>query len=262
MGMAQARNDRPNLIDGILSVLPDGECLQVCIGMHWTAVVLDVAGERRCGLASSLNGNHDHGEPDVLWAGSLETMSGLALAGLIRDERLAMASVGAAAINALLPRNQDQWETINAEEVIARHGEGKTVVLVGHFPFISRLRSQVGELIVLEQRPQPGDVHANLAGEVIPKAGVVAITGTTLINHTLTELLSLCSPEATVILLGPSAFLSPVMFEYGIDLLCGSVVTDIEAVIKTIMQGGNFRQVHLAGVKLVSMSRLEWTPKG
>lgn len=243
------------IIDAVLNTLPDGDCVQVCIGLHWTAVELEVQGELRCGLASTLSGVHEHGKPDVPQAGLLEKMSGLELAALASDEQLSLASVGVATINALLPRQPDQWETRNAEEVIVKYGARKSVALVGHFPFIPRLRSCVGELNVLEQRPRPGDIPANFAVEFIPKADVVAITGTTLINHTLTELLSLCSPDAIVILLGPSTFLSTVLFDYGIDMLCGSVVTDIEAVLTTVGQGGNFRQVHRAGVQLVSMSR-------
>jgi uncharacterized protein (DUF4213/DUF364 family) len=242
------------LLEAVLDTLLDGKCLHVCIGLHWTAVVVDVQGERRCGLASSMGGNHVHGAPDVPQAGQLETMSGLELAGLARTQQPALASVGVAAINALLPREPDTWEDINAEEVIASYGTGKSVALVGHFPFTWRLRPRVGKLNVLEFRPQPGDLHAEQAFDVIPAADVVAITGTTLINQTFDDLLALCSPQAFVILLGPSTFLSPVLSYYGVDLLCGSVVTDIEGVLKTIRQGGTFRQVHEAGVRLVSIS--------
>jgi uncharacterized protein (DUF4213/DUF364 family) len=242
------------LLEAVLETLPDGKCLHVCIGLHWTAVVVNVQGEQRCGLASSFVGNHVHGVPDVPQAGQLETMSGLELAALARTQQPALVSIGVAAINALLPREPDKWEDINAEEVIAKYGEGKSVALVGHFPFTSRLRPRVGELNVLELRPQPGDLHADQALDVIPAAEVVAITGTTLINQTFDDLLTLCSPQAFVILLGPSTFLSPVFSDYGVDLLCGSVVTDFEAVLKTIRQGGTFRQVHKAGVRLVSVT--------
>jgi uncharacterized protein (DUF4213/DUF364 family) len=244
-----------NLVESVIDKLPDGDVAHVCVGLHWTAVVIDVEGKLHCGLASTFRSVHEHGKPDVPQAGLLEKMNGLELAALAREEQLSLASVGVAAINALLPRKPDQWEHHNAEEVIAKYGASKTVALVGHFPFISRLRSRVGELNVLEQRPRPGDIPANFSEEIIPKADVVAITGTTLINHTLTELLSLCSPDAIVVLLGPSTFLSPVLFDYGIDLLCGSVVTDIEAVLATVRQGGNFRQVHRAGVQLVAISK-------
>jgi len=55
--------------------------------------------------------------------------------------------------------------------------------------------------------------------------------------------------------LGPSTPLSPVLFDYGVDLLCGSIVTDIEPVLRAVRQGANFRQVHKAGVQLICMAR-------
>ena len=244
------------MIDKLLSTLPDGKTLHVTIGLHWTAVVVEIDGVQRCGLASTLaDADKPHGQPAVPQAGQLETLGGLELAALIRSEQPILAGVGLAAINALVPPQPDAWVELNAEEVIAQHGAGKTVALVGHFPFIPRLRTRVGELIVLEQRPQPGDLPAATASAVLPGAGVVAITGTTLINHTLENLLTLCSPRAHVILLGPSVPLSPILFDEGVDLLCGSVVTDVEPVLRTVRQGGHFPQVHRAGVRLVCMER-------
>jgi hypothetical protein len=45
------------------------------------------------------------------------------------------------------------------------------------------------------------------------------------------------------------------MFEYGIDMLGGSIVTDIDPVLRTVSQGGNFRQVKAAGVRLVTVEK-------
>jgi uncharacterized protein (DUF4213/DUF364 family) len=84
---------------------------------------------------------------------------------------------------------------------------------------------------------------------------VVAITGMTLLNQTLEGLLKLCSPKAYVILLGPSTPLSPVLFNYGVDIISGSIVEKIDPVLQVISQGGNFRQVHRAGVKLVNIEK-------
>ena len=38
-------------------------------------------------------------------------------------------------------------------------------------------------------------------------------------------------------------------------MLCGSVVTAIEPVVRAVGQGANFRQVHQAGVRLVNIVR-------
>ncbi|MFO8011204.1 MAG: DUF364 domain-containing protein [Dehalococcoidia bacterium] len=43
----------------------------------------------------------------------------------------------------------------------------------------------------------------------MPRADVVAITSTSLINHTFEDLIQLCDANALVIMLGPSTPLSP-----------------------------------------------------
>ena len=243
-------------MEDLLRTLLDGSVTKVLLGLHWTTVVAETEGRQRCGLASTLSRpHHHHGVPDVPQAGQLESLSGSALAILAKSDEPALASVGVAAINSLLPQHPEAWTDLNAEEVLAKYGAGKRVVLIGHFPFVARLRNRVGELLVLEQRPQPGDLPAVAAAEILPQADVVAITGTTLINHTLDELLAFCSTKALIILLGPSTPLSPVLFDHGVDILCGSVVTAISPVLETVGQGGNFRQVRRAGVRTVTMAR-------
>jgi uncharacterized protein (DUF4213/DUF364 family) len=244
------------ILDDLLRDLPEGRVHRVLIGLHWTAVVAEIEGEQRCGLASTLRKpHHHHGGPDVPTAGQLENLSGSDLANLARADEPTLASVGMAAINALLPHRAAAWTELNAEKVLAKHGAGRKVALIGHFPFVNRLRDRVGELTVLEQRPQPGDLPAAAAAEILPQAEVVAISGTTLINHTLDELMALCSTEALIVILGPSTPLSSLLFGYGVDMLCGSVVAAIRPVLKTVEQGGNFRQVHRAGVRTVTMLR-------
>ena len=240
----------------IMDTLQYGSTRYVCIGLHWTAVVMDIDGELRCGLASTLQGDHAHGEPDVPQSGILETFSGLELAELVNSPRPTLVSVGMAAVNALLPRYPDTWVDLNAEEVIAAHGQGKSVALVGHFPFVDRLRERVGKLSVLELHPRNGDHPVSAAPDIIPNAGVVAITGMTLLNRSFEELLRLCPSSALVMLLGPSVPLSPVLFRYGVDILSGSVVTSIHPVLVAIRQGGNFRQVHRVGVRLVTVTNI------
>lgn len=244
------------LIDELLAELPNGEVLDVCIGLHWTAVVVHENGQKRCGLASTLTAHHRHSaEPEVQQAGHLHTQSAQELAKLARTGRAPLTSLGVAAINALVPPHPDLWREINAEEVIASHGAEKMVALIGSFPFVPRLRARVGELCVLELNPGIDELPADAAPDILPQADVVAITSMALINHSLEYLLQLCNSTAIVLLLGPSTPLSPRLFEHGIDLLSGSVVTDIDRVLATIKQGANFRQVHRAGVQLVTMSQ-------
>jgi uncharacterized protein (DUF4213/DUF364 family) len=244
------------LLDKLLAALPDGEVHEVCIGLHWTAVVVQIGDQVRCGLASTLTAPHRHSaEPDVPLAGQLHTRPARELAQLARSEQPIQASIGVATMNALLPPKPALWRDLNAEEVIADQGANKTVALIGSFPFIPRLRSRVGRLFVLERQPKDDELPAEAAPDLLPQADIVAITSMTLANHSLENLLALCHPQATVLLLGPSTPLSPIVFEHNVDMLSGAVVTDTDRVLTAIKQAANFRQVHRAGVRLVTISR-------
>lgn len=242
------------LIEQLVSSLVDGRVIEVRIGLHWTAVVAEVDGVRRCGLASTVVADHVHGTVDVPQAGQLEAFTGLELAAMANSGQATLTSVGIAAINALLEPQPETWVDINAEDVIIAHGQGKKVALIGHFPF-PNVRSNVGELSIIEQNPQPGEYPPEAAADILPNADVVAITGMTLINGTLENLLKLCSPDATVLVLGPSTPLTPLMYDWNIDLLSGAVVEKIEPVLHFVSQGACFRQIKKVGVRLVSVAR-------
>jgi uncharacterized protein (DUF4213/DUF364 family) len=243
-------------IDELLNTVGDGLVQDVRVGTHWTAVVVNDAGQLRCGLAATLCGAHHGGGPSVRDAGHLLDRTAGELAAMILSDRPTEAAIGMATINALLPQREEAWTDLNAETVLAHHGAGKRVAMVGHFPFVARLRERVETLWVLELHPGDGDLPAEAAPDVIPQADLLAITGTTLLNGTFEELISLRQPHALVMVLGPSTPLSPILFTYGVHWLSGSVVTDIPAVLAAVGQGANFRQVHRQGVRLVTLQNL------
>ena len=240
----------------IKPLLVDGCILDIRMGLNWTAVVVEVEGEVRCGLASTLKGDHKHtGEATIPGAGGLIGGSALAAAAMIQSQIPPRVSLGMAVINALLERQPETWTDQNVEKVLVSLGKDRPIALVGHFPFVPRLRQVIDRFEVIDRYPLTGDHPESAAPDILPKAGVVAITGMTMLNGTFDSLMSLCSPEATVLLLGPSTPHSPVMFDYGVDILAGSIVTNIEAVLRAVSQGANFRQVKAAGVRLVTVAR-------
>ena len=249
-----------SLTNDLLNTLPEGRVVEVRIGTHWTVVVVEEAGELRCGLASTLTEPLDHHRrPDVPQAGKLETYPALELAQMIHSERPCLASVATATINALLPKGSWVGAEKNAEEVIRTQGVEKEVVVIGRFPFTEGLRSTVRKLNILEQNPQGNELPEEAAPDVLPQADLVAITGMTFINGTLEGLIQLCRKDAIILILGPSTPLSPVLFDSGVDLLSGSVVTDIDNVLHAASQGANFRQLHRAGVLLVTLDKIAFT---
>lgn len=55
-------------------------------------------------------------------------------------------------------------------------------------------------------------------------------------------------------LLGPSTPLSRTLFDYGLDVLAGSVVTGKDKVLKSVSEGASFRQIKkTGGIRFVSI---------
>jgi hypothetical protein len=238
------------LSDLLASLKRDAPVRDVRTCVHWTAVV-----SKDCGLASSIHYEQNpHGHEEMRGVGTLHERTALELAQYATSDMLLEASVGLAAVNSLIEMDDERCVELNAGDWLAERGRGKRVVVVGSFPFIPRLRKEVGELLVLERHPSEGELLAEEAGEIIPQAEVVAITGTALINHTLDDLLALCQPESSVMVLGPSTPLSPVLFDYGVDVISGTKVVDTDLVLTLISEGATFRQVKGPGVRLLTMA--------
>jgi uncharacterized protein (DUF4213/DUF364 family) len=236
------------------SVRFDAPARQVLIGAYWTAVVLETD-PPRAGLASTVRpAEHPDGHP-VPDAGWLLERTGQELAGLLRSSNTLEASVGMAAFNALLHVDERTCTEFNAREVILERGASRRVAIVGHFPFVQQVRQAAAECWVLELHPRPGDLPADRAAEVLPRADVIALTGTSLINHTFDRLIGLCRPEAFVVLLGGSAPLAPLLFDRGVDALSGTRVVDVPVVLDAVGQGATFRQI--PGKRLLTMMRDE-----
>jgi hypothetical protein len=238
------------IINDLLATL-DYEALvrDVRQGPFQTAVLT-----RNCGLASTPHdpGPH-HSKSPVKEAGLLTDKSARELAHMAKSPIPHEAAIGMATINSLIEVDEERCLELNADDLLAKEGESKRVAIVGHFPFVPWLRRVVKELWVIERNPREGDCPEAEAESLIPQADVVGITGTAFTNHTIEHLLSLCKPEAYVVILGGTAPLSPVLFDYGIDAICGTVVTSPETVLRCVSQGATFRQ--LRGVRLLTMMR-------
>jgi hypothetical protein len=226
----------------------DAPVIDVSVCLRVTAVL-----SRRLGLAYSfpreLHMNDRHGKRPKK---RLFEMSARELATLALSEDLTETSVGVAAINSLLEPEERLMRDGKAHDLILERGAGKKVTLVGHFPFVDKLREGVGQLWVLEKEPREGDLPAEEASRVIPKSDIVAITGTALINRTLEDLLELARGRYTIVL-GPTTVLSPILFDAGVDAICGSVVTDPDLALRCVREGSSFR--HVDGLRPVIMER-------
>lgn len=248
--MLSRKNVKSAIVEDLLgSISEDAPVRSVMVGAHWTMVC-----SRYCGLASTLieERPHDAARVRVRDVGSLHLKSARELAEYARSDNLVEAGIGVAAINSLLRVNYGGAAEINAADVLIRHGRGRRVAVVGHFPFIPKLRDAASQLWVIEKYPAEGEHPASAAPELIPRAEVVALTGSALINHTLDGLLVLCSPGSLVVILGPSTPLSPVLFQHGATIISGAQVIDEELTLRAVAQGATFQQVR--GTRLLTLS--------
>jgi uncharacterized protein (DUF4213/DUF364 family) len=238
--MIKIKNDLINSVDA-----GDLFADEINIGAYLTSVQ-----SKYCGIASTIYDTHG---PDktIAEAGSLEALPVSELINFLKSDILLKASLGMAALNSLIDPPK-KYKEGNAFELIKSKTVGKNLGIIGHFYFVNRFCDSVKNCWVFEKSPRGDDLPAEKINEYLPQCDVVVITGQTIINNTLTEILSY-SDRAYKVMLGPSVPLSPVLFDYGIDVIAGVKVLKYEEVNRFIRQGANFRQ--LQGLELVMISK-------
>lgn len=229
------------------SIKRDAEVQEIRIGIFWTAVW-----SAQCGLALTLRPEFEH-KPAVGEAGKLRRKSALGICQLWNSSLLSERSLGIAAINSLIDVSGNHLKDLDAADYLMESGKGKNIAMVGHFPFVPALRKIASKLWVLELEPGPEDFPSSAAPEIIPQADIVAITGSAIINGTMDQLLKLASPQSLVVVMGPSAPLSPVWFDFGVDIVSSSIVLDPPRVLECLSQGGNLHQMVRSGIRKVSI---------
>ena len=164
-------------------------------------------------------------------------------------------AVGIAAMNALADtcwRRRPHPETelrlgIDAFDATEIRPGDKVVVVGAFVPFLRELKRRRQPFLVLEQdsatlKPEelPFFRPAEEAPAVVPTADVLLITGTTLINDTLEELLRLANPAARVTMVGPTVSLLPDAFlRRGADILGTVRITAPDEFLETLAEGGS-----------------------
>lgn len=241
------------IVEAILEAAADApaaDLVDLTVGSYWT-VVQTTAG---AGMASSMRSEtHLHGRTPIADAGTLDARTPLELTELLRSESPPEAGVGLAAANALLGPSARGMTEEKAVAILRERGAGKKVAMIGHFPFVDRLRDDCRRLWVFERglNRHDGDLGDEAMGRLLPAADVVAITATTLLNRTLSSVLARIRSDAFVMMLGPSTPMTPALHAFGIDVLCGTLVDDPGGVHRAVAQGAVTSQI--TGVRRMSL---------
>lgn len=164
-------------------------------------------------------------------------------------------AVGIAALNALaaqchvLRPNPGVTAEIGVDAFDAANiRDGELTVVVGAFvPFLRELKRRGQRYLVLEQDPstlkQEEMAYYRPASEmrkVVPQADVLLVTGTTLINDTLEDILSAAAPHCRKVVVGPTVGLVPDAFlRRGCSILGGTLVTEPDEFLDILAEGGS-----------------------
>jgi uncharacterized protein (DUF4213/DUF364 family) len=188
-------------------------------------------------------------------AGALE---GTPISEIIKyslDPNIVKSAIGVATLNAL---SQLILESANGKEYeMIRDRDGfnllgiqphETVSLIGAFgPYINRLKTMGNPFFIIEKNSQTLRLdemkHFKPESEMrdaLEKSNVAILTGTSLVNHTIDQILTLLRNGIRAGIIGPTASMIPdAFFKRGIHVMAGIEIQKPDTMIKILKQGGS-----------------------
>jgi len=217
---------------------------EVRIGLTYTAVKLD---NGNTGLAMTFRNEITDSciLKDLPYAGKK-------LKNIITDitsTDLIDRTVALAAINALLNNMSGEFKPGDTLEML-NPGKDDITGMVGYFgPLVPKLKNRVKELIIFERNLNraEGLYPEEKIEELMPECTKAIITSTTLLNCTFEKISKSIKKCEMAALVGASTPLVPELFKkYGIGILSGVLVTDPEAILRTVSESGGMQ--HFKGM--------------
>lgn len=229
------------LLDLLEHACSDAVASDVRIGLGYTSVQIE---DGRTGVAYTF-GKERMGSCSAFVGGRpLAGNTALDLMRHLGSENLLESSIGLAAANAIanvFPPECVEGDVLKAVELFPTD----KAVMVGLFrPLAAQLKERVAAIEIFEER---GGMSANIrppseAVSALRHCDVALITATSIINHTVDELLEAAINCREVILLGPSTPLVPEAFEGSpVSVLSGMTVHDPPGLLRVISEGGGTR---------------------
>ena len=186
-------------------------------------------------------------------AGKLAGSKAMELASMAKSWDLSESVIGMATVNALssiaIAKNNETY-VISKGNILDQIAFRKSdvVVLVGKIaPLTERIQGKVEKLFVLEKdlmRREGGILPDTACEEVLPKASIAIITGTTIVNGTMDRLIELSKGARETAVVGASASVLPdPLFEHGVTIVGGITVLDPDKLLQIVAEGGGTKQL-------------------
>jgi uncharacterized protein len=225
----------------------------VQVGILLTAVELSTS---HCGVSSTFTGTYTsdyHKGPRDFDSFSPGTIRNQRVVDLLRNQRpsAVLDSAKLAALNALSSQFIDPSaytiiEDKDPFDLLDLH-QAKKVTLVGAFQsYIKKLAESKHTLRVLElnadaltteQRRFFIPVHK--APDTIKDSDIIIITGYTLLNHTLDDLLRMIPPACQVVVVGPSSsFIPDILFRHHVNIIGSLRIFDKSKLFEVVSEAG------------------------
>ena len=225
---------------------------EVRIGMFLTAVELS---DGSAGTAATYSADHPFCRKTERDFGPLtpSKIKGTPVTNILYSEKKSglISSLRMAVMNALsstlitetsyrIYRNSDPLEFLDLNEKM-------TVTIVGAFQsYIRKISAAGSRLNVLEMNREALNeeqrkyfVPAGDYSKVIPESDIVIITGQTLVNDTIDNLLSSVADGSRVIVTGPSGSIIPdILFRNNVSIVGATRITDSRLMFDVVGEGG------------------------
>lgn len=226
---------------------------KVIFGVNMTVVVLS---DGSIGVASTVfeKKTRPHKRHRYFGDFSPSKISGQKIADLFDFDRESdlIDTLKIAVLNALSTKQREEagykiYEDTDPIDLVEIKSKTK-VTLVGAFrTYIDSLAKTDVNLRVLElneniffDEHKKYYVPADQYTKVLPDSDVIIVTGLTLINNTIDDILKVANPKAKVIVVGPTANILPkVLFDHGVDIIGATKYSNPELLFKLISEGAN-----------------------
>jgi len=222
--------------------------IDVRVGLEFTGVLLSTG---HGGVAYTMV-ERDVGCLALPHAGTIAGKPAAEVVDMCLSRSPVEAAIGVAAVNALSqkvfedhperyrPSKTDVLELIRPDDRVA---------MVGYFgPLIPKILGKSRKVYVLERRPVVDGRVVNVPrsrwGDILSSSDVILISGSTIVNKTLTDILGLVGDAREVVLLGPTASMIPEpLFRRGITAEMGVRIVNPEMMLRVVSEAGGARQL-------------------